>query len=98
MDVDAKGFKVIPLSVQLLVENAIKHNEISDKKPLSIRLYTNDDQYLIVENVLQKKSGSEGSGMGIQNISDRYDFFTDKKVLITFNSERFKVSIPLLTD
>jgi len=98
MNVDAKGFKVIPLSVQLLIENAIKHNEISDKKPLSIRLYTNDDQYLIVENVLQKKSGSEGSGMGIQNISDRYGFFTDKKVLITFNSERFKVSIPLLTD
>lgn len=98
IDVDPKNFKVIPLSVQLLVENAIKHNEISDKKPLYIRLYTNDDQYLIVENVLQKKSGSEGSGMGIQNISDRYDFFTDKKVLITFNSERFKVSIPLLTD
>jgi LytS/YehU family sensor histidine kinase len=98
IDVDAKNFKVIPLSVQLLVENAIKHNEISDKKPLSIRLYTNDDQYLIVENVLQKKSGSEGSGMGIQNISDRYGFFTDKKVLIAFNSERFKVSIPMLTD
>ncbi len=98
MDVDPKNFKVIPLSVQLLVENAIKHNEISDKKPLSIRLYTNDDQYLIVENVLQKKSGSEGSGMGIQNISDRYGFFTDQKVLITFNSERFKVSIPMLTD
>ena len=98
MNIEAKGFKVIPLSVQLLVENAIKHNEISDKKPLLIRLYTNDDQYLIVENVLQKKSGSEGSGMGIQNISDRYGFFTDKKVLITFNSERFKVSIPLLTD
>lgn len=98
MDVDPKNFKVIPLSVQMLVENAIKHNEISDKKPLSIRLYTNDDKYLIVENVLQKKSGSEGGGMGIQNISDRYGFFTDKKVLITFNSERFKVSIPMLTD
>ncbi len=98
MDVNPHNVKVIPLSIQLLVENAIRHNEISDKKPLSIRLYTNDDQYLIVENVLQKKSGSEGSGMGIQNISDRYGFFTDRKVLITFNSERFKVSIPLLTD
>lgn len=98
IDVHSKNFKVIPLSVQMLVENAIRHNEISNKKPLSIRLYTNDDQYLIVENVLQKKSGSEGSGMGIQNISDRYGFFTDKKVLITFNSERFRVSIPLLTD
>ena len=98
IDVNSKNFKVIPLSIQMLVENAIKHNEISDKKPLSISLYTNEDQYLIVENVLQKKSGPEGNGMGIQNISDRYGFFTDKKVLITFNSERFRVSIPLLTD
>jgi LytS/YehU family sensor histidine kinase len=97
-NIEPKNFKVIPLSVQLLVENAIKHNEISDKKPLSIRLYTIDDQYLIVENALQKKTGSEGNGMGIQSISDRYGFFTDKKVQITFNSERFRVSIPLLTD
>ena len=97
-NIEPKNFKVIPLSVQLLVENAIKHNEISDKKPLSIRLYTTDDQHLIVENALQKKTGSEGSGMGIQNISDRYGFFTDKKVQITFNSEWFRVSIPLLTD
>lgn len=98
IDVHSKNFRVIPLSVQMLVENAIKHNEISDKKPLLIHLYASDDQYLIVENLLQKKTGSEGNGSGIQNISDRYGFFTDKKVLISFNSERFRVSIPLLTD
>jgi len=98
INLDAKNFKVIPLSVQMLVENAIKHNEISDKKPLIIRIFSDDDQYLVVENLLQKKSGSEGGGSGIQNIKDRYEFFTDKNVILSFNSERFRVSIPLLTD
>lgn len=98
IDIDSRNFKVIPLSVQLLVENAIKHNEISDKKPLMIRVYSRDNEYLTVENQLQKKSGTEGSGTGLQNISAQYGFFSDKKVLITFNSETFRVSIPLLTD
>ena len=98
VDVGTGNFKVIPLSVQILVENAIKHNEISDKKPLKIRIFIDDEYYLTVENDLQKKSGSEGSGTGIQNIRDQYDFFSDRKVTISFNSERFRVSIPLLTD
>jgi len=98
IDVNPKSFKVIPLSVQMLVENAIKHNEISDLKPLKIRIFTDDEQYLTVENDLQKKSGSEGTGSGIQNIRDRYDFFSDRKVTISFNSERFRVCIPLLTE
>ncbi|MDP3913969.1 MAG: histidine kinase [Bacteroidota bacterium] len=98
IDVSAKNLKVIPLSLQMLVENAIKHNEISDKKPLKIRIFTTDDQYLVVENRLQKKSGSEGSGTGIKNISDRYKFFTEKEITINFNSEHFRVRIPLLTN
>lgn len=98
IEVKPRNFKVIPLSVQMLVENAIKHNEISDKKPLQIHIYQSENNDLVIENQLQKKSGSEGSGTGIQNIRDRYEFFTDRKVIISFNSERFRVSIPLLTD
>ena len=97
MDVNPQSFKVIPLSIQLLVENAIRHNEISDKKPLTIRIYCNGE-HLVVENQLQKKSGSEGSGTGLQNIGAQYSFFSDQKVSINFNSETFRVSIPLLTD
>jgi hypothetical protein len=82
----------------MLVENAIKHNEISDRKPMHLKIYSTDDQCLIVENKLQKKSGSEGSGSGIQNIRERYEFFTNKKVIIFENLDRFLVSIPLLTD
>ncbi|MFY9152688.1 MAG: histidine kinase [Prolixibacteraceae bacterium] len=98
VEVESGNFMVIPLSVQMLVENAIKHNEISDKNPLMIRVFSSGNGYLTVENKLQKKSGSEGSGSGIQNIKGRYEFFTDKDVTIGITSERFRVSIPLLTD
>jgi LytS/YehU family sensor histidine kinase len=82
----------------MLIENAIKHNEISDRKPMLIKVYTTDDHYLIVENHLQKKPASEGSRTGIQNIRERYEFFTNKRVTIFETSDRFLVSIPLLTD
>jgi LytS/YehU family sensor histidine kinase len=98
VDVKSGNFKVVPLSVQMLVENAIKHNEISDKKPLSIRVFIDDSNYLVVENRLQKKSGSEGSGSGIQNIKDRYTFFTDRRVVVTEKDAEFIVKVPLLTD
>jgi LytS/YehU family sensor histidine kinase len=92
------NFKVIPLSLQMLVENAIKHNEISDKKPLQISVFSSDDQYLTVKNRLQKKPGSEGTGSGILNIQERYTFFSDKKVVISESATDFVISIPLLTD
>jgi sensor histidine kinase YesM len=92
------NFKVIPLSVQMLVENAIKHNEISDRNPLHVRIFTTEDGYLTVENKLQKKPGSEGNGTGIRNILERYQFFTDKKVMISESSSNFTVRLPLLTD
>jgi len=98
IQVNPKNFKVIPLSVQMLVENAIKHNEISNRKPLQIKIFSTDDNCLIVENQLQKKSGSEGSGSGIQNIRERYEFFTNKKVVIFESLDRYLISIPLLTD
>lgn len=98
IQVNPQNFKVIPLSVQMLVENAIKHNEISNRKPLQIKIFSTDDNCLIVENQLQKKSGSEGSGSGIQNIRERYEFFTNKKVVIFESLDRYLISIPLLTD
>jgi len=98
IDVNPKNFKVIPLSVQMLVENAIKHNEVSGRNPLSIRIYSAGDDYLYVENTLQKKAGSEGSGTGIENIKERYEFFTDKKVIISEDGGKFLVGLPLLKD
>jgi len=98
INIDDKNFKVIPLSIQMLVENAIKHNEISDLHPLNIRIFTDENQYLTIENKLQKKNGSEGNGTGIDNIKNRYQFFTNKELVLAISKEYFKVRIPLLND
>jgi len=89
--------KVIPLSLQALVENAIKHNEISQANPLSIVIAISDDYELIVENNLQPKNFlEETSKTGLQNLAGRYRFLTGKEMIITKNNHYFRVSLPLI--
>jgi len=89
--------KVIPLSLQTLVENAIKHNEISQANPLNIVIAISDDYELIVENNLQPKPLlEETSKTGLQNLSGRYRFLTGKEMVITKNNHYFRVSLPLI--
>ncbi|MBN2774407.1 MAG: histidine kinase, partial [Prolixibacteraceae bacterium] len=88
---------VIPLSLQTLVENAIKHNEISQANPLSIVIAITDDYELIVENNSQPKNVTEaGSGTGLKNLAGRYEFLTGKEVVITQNEKYFRVKLPLI--
>lgn len=89
--------KVIPLSLQALVENAIKHNEISQANPLNIIIAISDDYELIVENNLQPKTLlEETSKTGLQNLAGRYRFLTGKEMIITNNNHYFRVSLPLI--
>jgi hypothetical protein len=89
--------KVVPLSLQLLLENTIKHNVVSEQKPLHIKIYI-EDSYLIVENNLQKKEVlQDRKGVGLQNIVDRYALISERKVLIDENVNCFKIKIPILT-
>jgi sensor histidine kinase YesM len=89
--------KVIPLSLQALVENSIKHNEISKANPLKIVIAITDDNELIVENNLQpKKVFEESSKTGLQNLAGRYRFLTGKEMIITKNDHYFRVSLPLI--
>ena len=89
--------KVVPLSLQLLLENTIKHNVVSEQKPLHIKIYL-EDNYLIVENNLQKKEVlQDRRGVGLQNIVDRYALISERKVLIEENNHFFKIKIPILT-
>lgn len=85
---------VAPLALQMLVENAIKHNEISEDHPLHIRLFTEKD-FIVVENDLQPKRllGESSPGMGLNNICKRYEFLTDKKVKVLKNGT-FTVRLP----
>ena len=89
--------KVVPLSLQLLLENTVKHNIASQQKPLHIRIFMANN-YLAVQNDFQKKEVLQTrQGVGLQNIVDRYSIITDRKVLIEQNKETFTVKIPVLT-
>lgn len=89
--------KVVPLSLQLLLENTVKHNVVSEQRPLHIRIFIEGD-YLVVENDYQKKEIlQDRQGVGLQNIIDRYGIITNRKVLIAQNEKTFSVKIPILT-
>lgn len=89
--------KVVPLSLQLLLENCIKHNTVSEQKPLHVKIYEENGN-LVVENNLQKKQTiSDRKGVGLQNIVNRYAILTQRNVLIEESKEIFKIKIPILT-
>jgi sensor histidine kinase YesM len=89
--------KVVPLSLQLLLENTIKHNVVSEQKPLHIKIYI-ENNYLIIENNLQiKEVLQDRKGVGLQNIVNRYALISERKVLVEETSTQFKVKIPILT-
>ena len=88
---------IIPLSLQITFENAIKHNVITSSKPLNIHVFVENDN-LVVKNNLQKKSAVNGSTKtGLQNIKNRYSFFTDKEVGVISTVKHFIVTLPLLS-
>ncbi len=90
--------KVVPLSLQLLLENAVKHNIVSDSQPLSLSIYEKNSE-LIVENNLQvKQHVKKGSGVGLQNIASRYGLLSTRQMKIAQDDQSFTVSIPMLTD
>lgn len=89
--------KIVPLSLQLLLENAVKHNVITSSNPLEINIYE-DDTFLIVENNISPKASiGKSTKVGLKNINQRYGLITNSKVEITTDNKIFKVKLPLLT-
>jgi sensor histidine kinase YesM len=88
-----------PLALQILVENAIKHNIISEDDPLKIRMFIQDN-YVVVENNLQKKirPTEASTGIGLDNISKRYEFLSNQKIVIEETAKSFTVKLPLLSN
>ena len=88
---------VIPLGIQMLVENAIKHNVISADAPLTIRIFQQED-LLVVENTLKKKNilAEESSGVGLENIRSRYSLLSEVAVEVIEENDLFIVKLPLL--
>jgi hypothetical protein len=89
--------KVVPLSLQLLLENCIKHNIVSEKKPLHIKISIKNNE-LIVENNKQKKEVlQDRRGVGLQNIVSRYAILTKRNVLVEDTDAYFRIKLPILT-
>ncbi len=95
--IDNDDYKIVPLSLQLLLENAIKHNIVSSEYPLTVNVYT-ENGFLIVSNSLNLKSStSKGTKVGLSNIVNRYALLTNKQVEVLTTTNLFEVKIPLLT-
>ncbi len=86
-----------PLTLQLLLENAIKHNAVSKETPLLVELFIQDGKWLVMRNNINPKLRKEiGSGMGMQNIINRYNLLTKEPVLVNNDGDHFTVSLPTL--
>lgn len=89
---------VVPLSLQLLLENCIKHNFATSSKPLNIRIFT-EGKFLCIENNLQvREQLKESAGIGLSNIVQRYALLTKENVFIEKSEQTFKVKIPILIE
>lgn len=89
-------FYIIPMALQLLLENAVKHNIVSKNDPLTIEMWVEND-YVCMKNNIQLKISTVPSGnVGLKNIQSRYKYFTDKKVIIENMNSYFTVKLPLL--
>lgn len=88
---------IAPQTIQILVENAIKHNIISAEKPLMIKIY-NTGECIVVENNLQKKLSTQPqTGIGLQNIIDRYKILGYKSISVDQSNNHFRVTIPMIS-
>lgn len=89
-------YLIPPISLQILVENAIKHNEFSDTAPLTITI-TLHQEALTVRNPVRKKIlRKPSSGIGLTNLQERYKLTTNKEILITEERDDFIVVLPVL--
>lgn len=90
-------YRLPPLAIQTLIENAVKHNEISKRNPLVIAIATTDKNSLLVTNTIQEKLSLEpGTGIGLSNLSKQYQLLSGKDIRISRSSNEFRVEIPLL--
>ena len=88
-------FSIPPLVLQILTENCIKHNVVSMDKPLEISISATGN-FITVENLLQRKPGYNSPGQGLNNIKERYGFFTTREIKIKETKNIFSVTVPLL--
>jgi two-component system, LytTR family, sensor kinase len=96
IQVENKSGYIVPLSMQILLENAFKHNVISKDEPLEVKVWR-DENYVIVQNKIQsRKTIVQTGGIGLVTIAKQYAFFTEKPFIVNSNNGFFTVKVPIL--
>lgn len=88
--------KIVPLSLQLTLENAVKHNLFSVEKPLQITIEKKERRLLIKNNLRPKNRSGKNSKIGLKNIKERYALITKEQVEITVTNQQYQISLPIL--
>jgi len=95
---DKESFLVIPVSIQMLLENALKHNAASKDSPLDIRIAINHESISVSNNIQRKQVMGQSTKTGLKNLSERVRLITGKEMEISEKNNTFKVTIPLISD
>ena len=93
---DTRGRAIVPVTLQILIENALKHNIVDPAKPLSIHITVLEDYLIVSNNLQQKKLVEHSNQLGLENLKTLYAFLSDKPLIITKDAERFLVKVPLI--
>jgi len=89
-------YAIPPLALQMLLENAIKHNVVSKEDPLKVKVYIHDRFFVVVENTVKAKIDKDPStGVGLANIQNRYLHLTGKNIIVKQENDKFAVMLPL---
>jgi len=84
------------MTLQLLIENAVKHNEVSEAFPLRIPIRRNEDSLEVENNLKPKDVGDNSKKTGLKNIQQQYTFFSEQPIKIITSDERYMVRVPIL--
>jgi len=95
---DKESFLVIPVSIQMLLENALKHNAASKDSPLDIRIAINHESISVSNNIQRKQVMGQSTKTGLKNLAERVRLITGKEMEISEKNNTFKVTIPLISD
>jgi len=87
---------ILPMALQMLLENALKHNVLSEDRPLQVRIFEEGDYVVVWNNLQLKKNIPDSTNVGLANIRLRYSYLSKVPVEVESNDHSFQVKIPIL--
>lgn len=96
-DVTVMAKRIIPSAIQVLIENAVKHNIISAIKPLVINVYIDNNNLVVSNSLALRPVPADSTGLGLKGLKEKYKIITDEDIKITQTQTTFRVAVPLIT-